>query len=170
MSEYKEILPSEFTCNPFTSFSNDRPLLSASKDGKSNTMTIGWGFMGVMWSKNVVTVAVRPQRYTIDFINSSDTFSVSFFDESYKDKLTYCGRTSGRDEDKIKKCGFTEYSENDAPCFKEAKLTIVCKKLYCQQLDENLFIDKSICDKNYPEKDYHFMYTGEIIKIIKKED
>ncbi len=167
---FKEIAPYEFNENPFSTLAKDWALLSAKKDGKSNTMTIAWGFYGVMWGKNVMSVVVRPQRHTLGFIDSADTFSVSFFDDSYKDKLTYCGRTSGKDEDKIAKCGFNEYDESGAPCFEEAKLTIVCRKLYRQQFDENCFIDKDVCQKSYPDKDYHIMYVGEIIKIIKKED
>ncbi len=170
MAEFKEISPFELKTNPFSMLSKDWALLSAGADGKSNTMTVAWGYLGVMWNKNVVSVVVRPQRYTCDFIENSDTFSLSFFGGEYREELAYCGKVSGKDEDKIKKCSFSEYDVLGAPCFKEAHITIVCRKLYRQQIEESCFIDKSICGQSYPDKDYHIMYTGEILKIIVKED
>lgn len=76
--------------------------LTAEKDGKVNTMTAGWGGLGVMWGKNVAFVVVRDSRYTKEFIDSSDSFSLTFFENTPDNKkmLSYIGSTSGRDEDK----------------------------------------------------------------------
>ena len=92
---------------PFEMIGKDWMLITAQKDGKVNTMTASWGGMGVIWNKNVAFVFIRPSRYTKEFVDNTDSFSLSFFGEEYKDKLTYLGRTSGRDENKIEKAGLT---------------------------------------------------------------
>ncbi len=146
----------------------DRWMLVAAtdKNGKTNAMTASWGGMGVLWRKKVAFVFIRPQRYTKEFIDDADVFSLSFFDDSYKKMLGYMGRVSGRDEDKMKNSGLTLSSESGAPVFKEATLTLICKKLYRQTMDENCFIDKDIIDDCYPTKDYHDVYAAEIIKEL----
>ncbi len=146
----------------------DRWMLVAAtdKNGKTNAMTASWGGMGVLWRKKVAFVFIRPQRYTKEFIDDADVFSLSFFDDSYKKMLGYMGRVSGRDEDKMKNSGLTLSSEGGAPVFKEATLTLICKKLYRQTMDEHCFIDKDIIDDCYPTKDYHDVYVAEIIKEL----
>jgi len=166
---YKEINPKELDENTFKLIGDDWMLITAGKDNQVNTMTASWGGFGVMWNKNVATVVIRPQRYTKEFIDSSSTFSLTFFDKSYKKNLSYLGTVSGKDEDKISKSSLTlEYIDN-TPYFKEARLIIVCRKLYSQEMKEECFIDSSIADKCYPNKDYHTMYIGEIEKILIKE-
>ncbi len=154
--------------NAFTTFSKDWALLTAEKDGKVNTMTVSWGSMGHLWNKDVVTVYVRPQRYTKEFIDAAQTFSLSILPAEYKDKLTYLGRVSGRDEDKIVKSGLTIEHSNDTPYFKEASKVIIVKKLFCSQMKEEDFIDKSLVEKNYSNNDFHYIYIGEIINKIEK--
>ena len=75
-------------------------LLTAKKDLKVNTMTIAWGSVGFLWYKPIIEVYVRESRYTLEFMESSEYFSVCFFPSEYKDKLIYLGTHSGRDEDK----------------------------------------------------------------------
>ena len=96
-------------------------LITAEKENKVNTMTASWGGLGVMWGKNVVYVVIRPQRYTKEFIDFSTKFSLSFFSSEYKETLTYLGKVSGRDEDKIKNSKLTVIKRNDVPIFEEAK-------------------------------------------------
>lgn len=100
---FHEIKPIELSENTFKLFAKDWFLMTAEKEGKVNTMTVGWGGFGVLWKKNVVFVAVRPERYTYEFLEASDTFSLTVFDNSYRKQLGYCGVISGRDEDKIAK-------------------------------------------------------------------
>ena len=96
-----EITPYDIKNNTFTCIGKDGCLITAKKDNNINTMTAAWGGFGVMWNKNVVYIAIRPQRYTKEFVDNSDYFSLTFFDKEYKDKLMYLGTVSGRDEDKI---------------------------------------------------------------------
>ena len=64
--------------NPFKI--NEEPaLLTCGEDGNVNTMTISWGGMGVIWNKDVGFVFVRGSRYTKEFLDKYDTFSVSHF-------------------------------------------------------------------------------------------
>lgn len=168
MRDYKEINPKELNESTFKLIGSDWMLITASKDDTVNTMTASWGGLGVLWNKNVAYIFIRPQRYTKEFVDASDKFSLTFFDESFKKDLSYLGTVSGRDEDKISKTKLNvRYIEN-IPVFQEAKLTILCRKLYAQDLDPNCFIDKSLADKCYPSKDYHTVYVAEIEKVLIK--
>lgn len=136
------------------------------KDGKTNSMTASWGGLGVLWGKKVAFVFIRPQRYTKKFVDDAENFSLSFFEESYKPMLGYMGKVSGKNEDKIKKSGLTVQDKDGAPVFKEASLTLVCRKMYRQTLEEDCFVDKTNIGKWYPQKDYHDMYVAEIVDEI----
>ncbi len=141
-------------------------LLTAGDKNSHNTMTIGWGSIGVMWSKPFIQVVVRPQRYTYEFIEKYPTFTVSVLPVQYRDAMQVMGSKTGRDCDKVKESGLTvAYSEIvDAPTFKEAELVFECKKTYWQDMDPDHFVDNSIFDK-YSKKDYHRIYFGEILAI-----
>lgn len=165
---FKEMKAKDLDLNPFTGFNNQWALLTAEKDGKVNTMTISWGGVGILWNKEVATAYVRPQRYTKEFIDGSENFSISFFPEEYHEKLVYCGRTSGRDEDKIAKTGFTVAHKNGIPYFEEAETVLLVKKLFVTEMKEENFIDKSLVPANYANKDYHSIYIGEILEALKK--
>lgn len=136
------------------------------KDGKTNAMTASWGGLGVLWGKKVAFVFIRPQRYTKKFVDDAENFSLSFFEESYKPMLGYMGKVSGKNEDKIKKSGLTVQDKDGAPVFKEASLTLICRKMYRQTLEEDCFVDKTNIGKWYPQKDYHDMYVAEIVDEI----
>lgn len=146
----------------------DRWMLVAATDksGRTNAMTASWGGMGVLWGKKVAFVFIRPQRYTKRFVDEAEKFTLSFFDDSYKNMLGYMGKVSGKDEDKIAKSGLTVTDRNGAPVFKEASLTLVCRKMYRDTLKEENLIDKSIIEKWYPQKDYHDVYVAEIVEEL----
>jgi flavin reductase (DIM6/NTAB) family NADH-FMN oxidoreductase RutF len=170
MSNFNEMKPSELTVNPFQAFSKDWMLITAEKEGRYNTMTASWGALGFMWAKNVAFIGVRPQRYTKEFIDGSDTFSLSFFGPEYKKELSYLGKVSGRDEDKISKSNLTVLHEGSVPYFEEAKTIMICKKLFHQSTNADSFIMEELVEHIYPEKDFHVLYVGEIQKILVKED
>ena len=162
----KEIQPEQFDKNVFQMIGKDWMLVTAEKDGKVNTMTASWGGASVMWGKNVAFVVIRPQRYTKEFIDASDTFSLSILDNSYRKTLNYLGTVSGRDEDKIQKSGLTVEHSGNTPYFKEANTVLLLKKLYHQEMSPDCFIDKSLIEKWYPNADYHTLYVAEIEKIL----
>ena len=168
MSGFTEISPMEIGENMIKLIGADWMLITATDGERTNTMTASWGGMGYLWAKSVATMFIRPQRYTFGIVEKTDTYSLCFFDESYRKELNYCGAVSGRDEGKIQTCGFTILEENGAPYFAEAKLALICKKLYVSRFEESKFVDSAIPPKMYPNKDYHYIYVGEITKALTK--
>ena len=170
--EFREIDIKDFRTNPFESIGKEWMLITAQApvNGKmtANTMTAAWGGMGYLWNKNAAFIFVRPQRYTKEFIDSSTHFSLSFFGGEKKNELTYLGRVSGRDEDKIAASGLHLTYLEDVPCFEEASNVMICRKMYRQTLNENCFIDKDVLNASYPDHDFHDVYVGEIEKIFVK--
>ncbi len=162
----KQIEINEFSENPFKLIGSDWMLITAKKGEKTNMMTASWGGVGILWNKPVVTIYVRPQRYTKEFIDNEEYFSLCVLPEEYRQILNYCGTKSGRDEDKITETKLTIDESEKAPIFKESRLVLICKKLYAQDLTEQSFIDKSLVEKNYKAKDFHTMYIAEIEKIL----
>lgn len=162
-----EISPNNLPKSAFEMIGKDWMLLTAGNEQKYNTMTASWGGLGVLWNKNVVFAFVRPQRFTFDFMNESEYFSCSFFKEEYRNALSFCGKYSGRDVDKAKECNLTADFTENAPYFLEADTVIICKKLYAQQMSEDCIFDESI-KANYNGDDYHHVFVGEIVKVLKK--
>ena len=116
--------------NPFTKFEKDWALLTAGTEERYNSMTIGWGSLGTVWNKDVLTVYVRPDRYTWEFLRDNEYFTVSFFPESCREALAIMGQMSGRDGDKAAAAGLTPRVLLQGITFKEATETFVCKKIY----------------------------------------
>ncbi len=153
--------------NVFSAIGDRWMLITAGDKSAANTMTASWGGLGVLWGKNVATVYVRPQRYTYEFMEKSDYFTIAFFGEAWRDALKLCGSKSGREVDKVRECGFTlAYGEGDAPYFQEAKAVLVCKKVYFDDLDPARILDADVDSQNYAKKDYHRMYIGEIVEVL----
>ena len=168
MENFNVIKPESLTANPFTMIGKDWFLVTAMKDGVCNTMTASWGGLGILWNKKVAYVVIRPQRYTNEFVDQADTFSLSVLDKSYRKALNYLGTVSGKDEDKIKKSGLTTVIEDNTPFFEEAHTVFICKKLFAQNLSEASFTCKELISKNYPEKDFHILYIAEIEKVLER--
>ena len=168
MGEFREIGINEFPINPFE-LKNKWMLISAAKeDGTVNTMTASWGGFGILWNKNIAFVVIRPQRYTKEFVDSTTSFSLTFFDKKYLKTLGYLGKVSGRDEDKIAASGLSIMKDNEVPFFEEAECAVIVKKLYSQPMGEEFFADKTLIESWYPQKDLHVIYFAEISKILVK--
>ena len=118
----------DYNINPFTKFDKDWAIVTAGTKDKFNSMTISWGSMGTIWNKKVITIYIRPERYTYEFIKNNDYFTVSFYDNKYKDKLLVFGTKSGKDIDKVKETNFTPKYLDNSITYEEAKETFVCKK------------------------------------------
>ena len=116
--------------DPFTRFEKDWALLTAGAKDTYNSMTIGWGSFGTVWNRDVVTVYVRPDRYTWQFMRDNQYFTVSFYPESCREALTLMGRMSGRDGDKAAAAGLTPRFLPVGVTYEEAAETFVCKKIY----------------------------------------
>lgn len=168
MNKFKEVNIKDYTPDSF-GLKNKWMLVTAAKsDGSVNTMTASWGGFGVMWNKEVVFVVIRPQRYTREFVDDAESFSLTFFDSSYKKALSHLGAVSGRNEDKIAKTELTVAFSNGIPYFEEAQDAIFVKKLFVQRIEDEAFLDRNIIDRWYPEKDFHYLYIAEISNVLIK--
>nr|WP_317323520.1 flavin reductase family protein [uncultured Flavonifractor sp.] len=166
---FEKIDPKALDQNVFSLIGDQWMLITAGTGDKCNTMTASWGGLGVLWGRPVATVYIRPQRYTLEFVEREDTFTLCFFGEEYRKALALCGSKSGREVDKVKECGFTVATAEGAPYFEEADLVLVCKKAYWQDMDPTHFLDGEIDEKWYPQKDYHRIFIGEILEVLKKK-
>jgi flavin reductase (DIM6/NTAB) family NADH-FMN oxidoreductase RutF len=153
--------------NPFTLIGKEWMLITAGTKESFNTMTAAWGGLGVLWGKNVSFCFIRPGRHTFGFMEKSGVYTLSFFEEQYRDALNYCGTKSGRDVDKVSGSGLAPVFDNESIYFAEARLVMVCRKLYFQDIAPDNFQDPSIFN-SYPNKDYHRMYVGEVVKYLAK--
>lgn len=164
----KQINPLSLTVDTLNTWDHDWFLLTAGDfaTGQFNTMTIGWGSFGYMWKKPYATVVVRPGRFTYQFMEKYDTFTITQFPPKFKKVLGILGAKSGRDGDKIAEVGLTPIASQTipAPSFAEAILSIECKKIYYHDFDPKQFLDPTIHER-YPLKDYHRVYYGEIRTI-----
>ncbi len=151
--------------NPFEKIGKEWALVSAGSKQKANTMTISWGGVGVLWGKNVAFIFIRDSRYTKEFIDAYDFFSVSFLSSQYKDALNYCGSHSGRNEDKLKNAGLTWNYKISIPFIDEGNLILLCKKLSATKITEDSFLVPEI-NTWYADKDMHTMYIAEVLGVL----
>ncbi len=150
--------------NPFSKIADDWFLVTAGDENGYNTMTASWGSLGTMWGKSAAVTVIRPQRYTKEFIDNNKYFTISFLKEGNKDILSLCGSKSGRDFDKAKETGLEPVFVDKTTTFEQAELVLICRKVFAQDINPDSFLDKTIIDKWYPEKDFHTAYVGEIVK------
>lgn len=162
------IKPENLTIKVFKLIGADWFLVCAEKEGKTNALTASWGQMGQLWNKWVVTVYIRPQRYTKEFIDHADRFSLSFFDGKHEE-MSFIGTHSGRDvPQKTEKTGLHTEFLDGVPTFQEANLIFICRKLYVQPLTKESFLNPELAEKNYRKGDFSVAYIAEIEKIYRR--
>lgn len=151
-----------------TSVDDGLALVTAGTEGSGwNTMTIGWGSAGTLWSKPTVTVYVHPWRYTHEFLEREEYFTVQLFGPEYQRDMGILGTKSGRDGNKVALTSLTPVALEHGTTFAEATTTIVCKKWYTQAIDlasvpadvmerlgGRLYVDAA-----------HTMFVGEIVDV-----
>ena len=156
----KEINYKDMKFNPFNLIGGDWMLVTAGNEQSGcNTMTASWGHLGCLWGNNAKK-----------FVDEEPYFTLCVMDKSFKKQMAYLGSVSGRDEDKIAKTGLTPVYADNAVYFQEAKLVLVCKKMYASELQESGFFYKDTIDENYPQRDFHTMYVGKIEKVLVRDD
>ena len=160
-----ELIDIRETEHPVKLIADDWALLSAGEMDDWNTMTISWGGIGQLWGTACAFVFVRPQRHTLQYMERSNYFTLSF--GLPRDTLQLCGKISGRDCDKIKEAGLTAHAEGAAVWPAQAEMALVCRKAAVQTLDPAGFLREEI-SKHYPGKDYHKMFVGEIVRVYRK--
>ncbi len=144
-------------------------LLTTAAEGKVNTMTIGWGTLGIQWKKPIFTVFVRESRYTKELLDKNPEFTVNIpYGEYDKAILSICGTRSGRDMDKIKELGLTLEDPETVcvPGIRQLPLTLECKVIYRQDQDPAAINEENTA-RYYPKEnggsgDYHTAYYGQI--------
>jgi flavin reductase (DIM6/NTAB) family NADH-FMN oxidoreductase RutF len=169
MTHFTEIAPVEIRHNPFQVVGREWMLITAGTPDSFNTMTASWGTWGHLWERDVAICFVRPQRYTYGFIERAGVYTLSFYEETWRKALDYCGSHSGRDVDKIAATGLTSVTDEatSAVYFAEARLVLVCRKLYAQDLTADSFVDRSIIGETYAKADFHRMYAGQIVRCLR---
>jgi flavin reductase (DIM6/NTAB) family NADH-FMN oxidoreductase RutF len=167
-SEYSYISPYEINENTFDLLDKQWMLILAGEKEKHNSMTASWGGFGILWNKPVAFIFIRPQRYTLGFVEQNDFFTLNFFEERWRDALHLCGSKSGREIDKTKAAGLSVANLQNTIAFNEARLVIECRKLYIDDFKPENFLDKGIVEKHYPKSDFHRLFIAEITAVYKK--
>lgn len=148
----------------------DWMLITAGDENGFNTMLASWGGVGILWNGAVAFIFVRESRYTKEFIDKSDYFSLTFFTEEYKDGLSLCGTVSGRDRDKVKEAGLTPLHAENSTYFSQSAVVINCRKVSATLIDTADIFDKEIIERFYSDNDRHIMYVGKIEEILVNEE
>ena len=162
---FRKIDPQELEVNVFSAVGDRWMLITAGTKERCNTMTASWGGLGILWGVPMATAYIRPQRYTKQFVDENECFTLTFFPDEYRKQLALCGTKSGRDVDKIAECGFTvAVSECGAPYFEEAELVLVCRKRMVMPMDPAAVPD-DVKEMHY-NGDYHDIYWGEIVEVL----
>ncbi len=160
---FREIKPYDLTGNFFRTINEDWMLITAGKADHFNTMTASWGTLGIFWNKKIAICFIRPQRYTFEFAERYAWYTLSFFPEGYRDVLNFCGTRSGRDHDKVRETGLKPMETPAGNViFEQARLALECRILYSDYLKPESFHIKELIPENYPRKDFHKFYIGEI--------
>ena len=138
--------------------------LTVSHGGRDNTMTIGWGTLGVIWSQPIFSVLVRPSRFTYGLLDASGEFTVSVPRTDMAKALGICGSKSGRDLDKFAAAGLVKLPglKIATPVIGGADLHYECKVVYKQPMNPPA-LDGALNSACYASGDYHTMYFGQIL-------
>jgi flavin reductase (DIM6/NTAB) family NADH-FMN oxidoreductase RutF len=147
--------------------SKDWMLVTAGSTSSWNTMTASWGGFAFAWNLDLAIALVRPSRYTYEFMESSDGFTLAFLREGMREALDVCGSKSGREVDKAREAGLAprDFGALSGPpriAFEEARLVIACRKVFAQDLAADSFVDRSILRDHYAKGDLHRLYAGAI--------
>ena len=165
MEGYRKIAPDKIPGNVMKMISQDWMLITAGNREKFNMMTASWGGFGILYNKPVAICFINPARYTYSVIEGSDTFTLTFYTEAYRDALQYCGTKSGRDEDKVKGSGLTPMeTQNGAMAFSQAWMVVECRKMLSQSLSPDAIADPAERAKRAAQP-MHKMYIGEILNV-----
>lgn len=168
MATFKKIDPQQLQGNPFEMIEKQAALFTAGTKENFNTMTIGWGCMGDLWGVPTFVAYIRHSRYTMEFAEANDYFTISFFGTPRPQALGILGTKSGREMDKMHNSGLTPIILEQQVAFAEAKVVFLCKKMYVDDMDPAK-IPATWNQKWYANGDYHRIYTAEITAVYVQE-
>ncbi len=96
---------------------------------ETNLMTVAWA--GTVCSDPpMVSISVRPERYSYAFIKETGEFVVNLTDRAMVEKTDFCGVRSGRDMDKFAACGLKKTAAEGmafAPAIAQSPLYLACR-------------------------------------------
>ncbi len=169
MDKFEHINVKRIDKNIFKLIDDRWMLITAGTKEKFNMMTASWGAFGILWNKPVAIIFIRHNRYTFEFVEKNEIFTLSFFPKRYKEVLKFCGTKSGKNYNKVEETGLNPlFYDSDGIYFKEANLVFVCKKLFSSDIKDNL--PPEIINKHYTDKIFHRMFIGEIKNCYKKNE
>ena len=162
-----EISPADLSGNVFDRISRQWMLVAAGTQEKFNFLTASWGQLGMLWFRPTATIYLRQSRYTKEFVDRQERFSLTFLREGNREALTAAGSLSGRDHpDKAADCGLTPCFVDGSPSFEQADVVMICKKLYVQHLDPAKLLDADARRQSYDQDPAeHTMYIAQIERI-----
>lgn len=170
-NQFEKVKADSLDVSPFRMIGREWMLITAQKDGKVNTMTASWGGLGVFCGSDVAFIVVRESRYTKEFLDAADAFSLSFLEhQQYEKELSYLGSVSGRDEEKIGKAGLEILYQDGVPFIGQAERVILCRKMFRQRMEPDNFEQRELLKTYYPKGDYHFLYIGAVREILQRAD
>lgn len=162
---YKRIAPDKIPGNIIKMLSEDWMLITAGNDQQFNPMTASWGGLGNLYNKPVTFCFINPARYTYDIMDKGDTYTLTFYTETYREALNYCGHNSGKDKDKVKEAGLTPITTpSGSKAFSEAWMIIECRKMISQTINIDGISDPEL-RKQWAGKAMHKMFIGEILNV-----
>lgn len=150
-------------------FNKKWALVSAGKPDDFNVMTVSWGSLGTLWSRAIVTVYIKPCRYTHQFMENNEYFTVSFYDEKYRRDMALLGRLSGRDGDKVAQTKLQPIACGDSVSFSQARVTILCRKIYQHDFQRE-GIPEEVIERYYQTEEPHTMYIGEVVEVFGEDE
>lgn len=171
VSGWRNIEPSEVEDNFVRLLHENMGLLTMGEPGQTNSMTIGWGTFGTLWSVPVFNVYVSEDRYSHGLMEACETYTVSFLSKEHRDDVIYLGTHSGRDGDKISQTSLTlKYTDSGTPYFEEAFLVIECRKQYGAPFDASRLGEVSYGFYDRSHVGIHSAYVGQIMQILVNDD
>ncbi len=155
----------------------EKGILITTKSGENvNAMSIAWGSIGIEWNRPIFIAYVRTNRYTRTMLDNNSEFTINVPYGNYDSKIvSFCGRNSGKNVDKISELGLTLFDGDiiSVPGIAELPLTLECRVVH-KKLQASDTMPSEIKKRFYPEdvdsdfpgsnKDYHIAYYGEIVK------
>ncbi|HUT81706.1 MAG TPA: flavin reductase [Candidatus Bathyarchaeia archaeon] len=165
---FTESHPREIPDNVIKLIGREWMLITSGSKDNYNMMTASWGGLGILWYKPVCFIFVRPSRYTYQFLEKNDYFSIGFFTNEYKSMLDFCGSKSGREINKMKEVNLTPIEDSNTLYFQESRMVFICKKLYMHDIKNENFLSE-IREDIYKDDNYHRMYVCEIAKCLVKD-
>jgi flavin reductase (DIM6/NTAB) family NADH-FMN oxidoreductase RutF len=169
-NKFKKVEVESLNENVFKIIGEDWMLITAGKIDDFNMMTASWGTMGILWNKPIAICFIRPQRYTYNFAEKYDYYTLSFFEEKHRKILQICGSRSGRNINKVEATGLKPMETDMGNiCYEQSRLFLECRKLYFNDLTPENFIIPEIAHQNYPTRDFHRFYIAEIVNCYKQK-